>query len=309
MTADFSDSADETPFLRSVLPALNPNPARPIGLVVEGGGCRGIYAAGVLDVLYAEQLPVGGLAGVSAGAIHGASFVSGQPGRSIRFYERFCRDERFFSVRRWLRTGNLIDPDFCYREIPEKLDPFDGETFRNSPVRFVAAASNLETGRCEYLHIPDLTTEIDGLRASASLPYVSPVVEFRGMKLLDGGCTDRVPLAAFEAMGFARNIVILTHPREHRVRDFDAAAARFVYRRYPKFVRAFEESGRVYEAAQALVEKRSKEGRAFVIRPARPIGIPRLTHKPEDIRRAYELGRRDATARLPAMRAWASSFV
>lgn len=104
MTADFTDSIDDTPFLRSSLPALNPDPARPIGLVVEGGGCRGIYAAGVLDVLYEEELPVGGLAGVSAGvsagAIHGASFVSGQPGRSIRFYERFCRDDRFFSVRR-----------------------------------------------------------------------------------------------------------------------------------------------------------------------------------------------------------------
>ena len=175
-----------------------------LGLVLEGGGFRAHYTAGVLDVLIDESLPVEGVIGVSMGAIHGVSFVSGQKGRSLEIYTRYAADERLWSLWRWVRTGNLIDPTFCYREIPDRLVPFDEEAFENSGKAFYACASNLETGRPEYLRLPNLTDDIDGLRASASLPYVSPVVEFRGMKLLDGGCTDRIPLAAFERMGFTR---------------------------------------------------------------------------------------------------------
>ena len=213
-----------------------------LGLVLEGGGFRAHYTAGVLDVLIDEALPIAGVIGVSMGAIHGASFVSGQKGRSLEIYTRYAADERLWSLWRWVRTGNLIDPTFCYREIPDRLVPFDEEAFENSGKAFYACASNLETGRPEYLRLPNLTDDIDGLRASASLPYVSPAVEFRGMKLLDGGCTDRIPLAAFERMGFTHNIVIQTHPREHAVRDRDAWAAKWWYAKYPKFVENFQKS-------------------------------------------------------------------
>lgn len=275
-----------------------------LGLVLEGGGFRAHYTAGVLDVLIDEKLPIKGVIGVSMGAIHGASFVSGQKGRSLEIYTRFAADERLWSLWRWVRTGNLIDPEFCYHEIPDRLVPFDEEAFERSGMAFYACASNLETGKAEYLHLPILTDGVDGLRASASLPYVSPAVEFRGMKLLDGGCTDRIPLAAFERMGYERNIVIQTHPREHAVRDRDAWAAKWWYRKYPKFVESFQKSPEVYEATQRLIDERVKEGRVFSIRPERPIPVGRLTRDPEDVRRAYDLGARDAKKALPALLQW-----
>ena len=238
------------------------------------------------------------------GAIHGASFVSGQKGRSLEIYTRFAADERLWSLWRWVRTGNLIDPQFCYHDIPDRIVPFDEETFEHSGMTFYACASNLETGRAEYLRLPNLTDDIDGLRASASLPYVSPVVEFRGMKLLDGGCTDRIPLAAFERMGFTHNIVIQTHPREHAVRDRDAWAAKWWYAKYPQFVEIFQKSPEVYEATQRLIDERVKEGRVFSIRPERPIPVGRLSRDPEDVRCAYGLGVEDAKKALPALLQW-----
>lgn len=275
-----------------------------LGLVLEGGGFRAHYTAGVLDVLIDEKLPIAGVIGVSMGAIHGASFVSGQKGRSLEIYTRFAADERLWSLWRWVRTGNLIDPQFCYHEIPDRLVPFDEETFEKSGMAFYACASNLETGEAEYLLLPNLTDDIDGLRASASLPYVSPAVNFRGMKLLDGGCTDRIPLAAFERMGYERNIVIQTHPREHAVRDRDAWAAKWWYAKYPKFVESFRKSPEVYEATQRLIDGRVKEGRVFSIRPERPIPVGRLSRDPEDVRCAYGLGVKDAQKALPALLQW-----
>ena len=275
-----------------------------LGLVLEGGGFRAHYTAGVLDVLIDEKLPIEGVIGVSIGAIHGASFVSGQKGRSLEIYTRYAADERLWSLWRWVRTGNLIDPQFCYHDIPDRIVPFDEETFEKSGMAFYVCASNLETGRAEYLRLPNLTDDIDGLRASASLPYVSPAVEFRGMKLLDGGCTDRIPLAAFERMGYARNIVIQTHPREHAVRDRDAWAAKWWYAKYPKFVESFQKSPEVYEATQRLIDERVKEGRVFSIRPERPIPVGRLSRDPEDVRRAYGLGVKDAQKALPALLQW-----
>ena len=279
-----------------------------LGLVLEGGGFRAHYTAGVLDVLIDEKLPIEGVIGVSMGAIHGASFVSGQKGRSLEIYTRYAADERLWSLWRWVRTGNLIDPEFCYHEIPDRLVPFDEEAFERSGIDFYACASNVETGRAEYLRLPNLTDDIDGLRASASLPYVSPVVHFRGMKLLDGGCTDRIPLAAFERLGYTRNIVIQTHPREHAVRDRDAWAAKWWYRKYPKFVESFRKSPEVYEATQRLIDERVKEGRVFSIRPERPIPVGRLTRDPEDVRRAYDLGARDAKKALPALLQWVNKL-
>lgn len=275
-----------------------------LGLILEGGGFRAHYTAGVLDVLIDEKLPIEGVIGVSMGAIHGASFVSGQKGRSLEIYTRFAADERLWSLWRWVRTGNLIDPQFCYHDIPDRIVPFDEETFEKSGMAFYVCASNLETGRAEYLRLPNLTDDIDGLRASASLPYVSPAVEFRGMKLLDGGCTDRIPLAAFERLGYTRNIVIQTHPREHAVRDRDAWAAKWWYRKYPKFVESFQKSPEVYEATQRLIDERVKEGRVFSIRSERAIPVGRLTRDPEDVRRAYDLGARDAKKALPALLQW-----
>lgn len=265
-----------------------------LGLVVEGGGVRAIYAAGVLDVLHDMRLPFSGVIGVSAGAIHGISFVSGQKGRSYRIYTRFCRDLRFFSFRTWLRTGNIVDNDFCYRQIPQELEPFDQKAFEASGMEFWTVSTNLETGKPEYIRMRDCFADIDALIASASLPYVSKPVHYRGKLLLDGGCSDRVPLRAFQSMGFDRNVVVLTHPEDHRVKDRDATLVRLFYRKYPAFCRTFENSPQDYEKTQAYLKAEEQKGTVFTIRPKAPIPVSRLSHDPKAIIRAYEMGRRDA---------------
>lgn len=276
-----------------------------LGLVVEGGGVRAIYAAGVLDVLHDMCLPFSGLIGVSAGAIHGISFVSGQKGRSYRIYTRFCRDSRFFSFRTWLCTGNIVDNDFCYRQIPQELEPFDQKAFEASGMEFWTVSTNLETGKPEYIRMRDCFAEIDALIASASLPYVSKPVHYRGKLLLDGGCSDRVPLRAFQSMGFDRNVVVLTHPEDHRVKDRDAALVRLFYRKYPAFCRTFENSPQDYEKTQAYLKAEMQKGTVFIIRPKAPIPVSRLSHDPKAIIRAYEMGRRDAQEVSKKLVRWA----
>lgn len=276
-----------------------------LGLVVEGGGVRAIYAAGVLDVLHDMCLPFSGVIGVSAGAIHGISFVSGQKGRSYRIYTRFCRDPRFFSFKTWLRTGNIVDNDFCYRQIPQELEPFDQKAFEASGMEFWTVSTNLETGKPEYIRMRDCFAEIDALIASASLPYVSKPVHYRGKLLLDGGCSDRVPLRAFQSMGFDRNVVVLTHPEDHRVKDRDAAFVRLFYRKYPAFCRTFENSPQDYEKTQVYLKAEEQKGTVFTIRPKAPIPVSRLSHDPQAIIRAYEMGRRDAREVSKKLVSWA----
>lgn len=278
-----------------------------LGIVVEGGGIRGIYAAGVLDVLSDLKLPVKGVIGVSAGAIHGCSFVSGQKGRSLRFYKRFVADDRFFSLKTLIKTGNIVDTQFCYHDIPYIYDPFDNDAFMRSGIDFFVTCTNVENGQAEYLHLTDMDKEVDGLRASASLPYVSQIVHFRGKKLLDGGCSDRIPLKAFEKLGFDRNIVISTQPREHKVKDRDAYLARLFYRKYPQFCETFARSPQTYEETQNEMDEASRTGRAFIIRPQTSLGIKRLTHNPADVQRGYDAGARDAQALIPQLTAWLNS--
>ena len=275
-----------------------------LGLVVEDGGVRAIYAAGVLDVLHDMCLPFSGVIGVSAGAIHGISFVSGQKGRSYRIYTRFCRDPRFFSFKTWLRTV-IVDNDFCYRQIPQELEPFDQKAFEASGMEFWTVSTNLETGKPEYIRMRDCFAEIDALIASASLPYVSKPVHYRGKLLLDGGCSDRVPLRAFQSMGFDRNVVVLTHPEDHRVKDRDAALVRLFYRKYPAFCRTFENSPQDYEKTQAYLKAEEQKGTVFTIRPKAPIPVSRLSHDPQAIIRAYEMGRRDAREVSKKLVSWA----
>lgn len=186
------------------------------GLVLEGGGMRGIYTAGVLDLFMDQGVTFDGVIGVSAGAIHGCSFLSGQRGRNIRYYKKYCQDPRFMSVRNLILTGDIAGERFCYHTLPEKLDPYDYTAFNNNPAEFYVGCSNVETGKPEYLHLTDMKQQIDYLRASASLPLVSKIVHAGGKKLLDGGCTDSIPVKAFMELGYPRNVVVLTRHRGYR---------------------------------------------------------------------------------------------
>lgn len=274
------------------------------GLVIEGGGMRGIYAAGVLDVMMEHGFSFDGVIGVSAGAIHGCTMVAGQVGRSIRYYKKYCNDKRFMSIRSWITTGELVGRDFCYHELPEVLDPFDYEAYAKSDIRFYATCSNLETGKAEYLEVTDLREQMDLIRASASLPYVSHIVTVDGKKLLDGGCTDSIPVKAFQDMGYRRTVVILTRDETYRKKPARMFPAKLLYRKYPRFIKALENRHQVYNRTRQELVEMERDGTAFVIRPSEVLEIGRMCHNPEKIQEVYEVGRQDMEAAVSALRKW-----
>lgn len=271
------------------------------GLVLEGGAMRGIYTAGVLDVFLKHRIRMDGVIGVSAGAIHGCSYVSGQYQRSIRYYMKYMNDWRFMSFRSLIRTGNLVGTEFCYHEIPDELDVFDHDAFENSGIPFYVVCTNVETGKAEYIHMENMH-EIEYAQASASMPLVSKIVEAGGKKLLDGGVADSIPIRAFRSMGYERNIVVLTRPEGYRKKPSHMGMVRRVYRNYPEFIKAMETRYIRYNRTLDLIEKLEKKGELLVIRPSRDPDIGRMEKKPEKVKEVYRLGRQDGLNKLEQVR-------
>ena len=272
------------------------------GLVLEGGGLRGIFSAGVLDVLMEEGVKFDGAAGVSAGAAFGSNYKSGQNRRAIRYNLRFAKDPRYSSVMSLIATGNLFNAQFCYHDIPEKLDPFDWEAFRRNPMEFYLVCTDVETGKPVY-HLCDNDSEqemLEWFRASGSMPLVSRVVEIGGQKLLDGGISDSIPLRFMEEQGYQRNIVVLTQPSDF-VKTLNPLMAMIErgLRSYPNAVEAIRNRHIVYNEELAYVRQRESGKQAFVIRPDHALDIGRVEHDRMKIRAAYKAGRRKARKLLP----------
>lgn len=274
------------------------------GLVLEGGGVRGIYTAGVLDVFMDHALTFDGVIGVSAGAIHGCSYLSNQKGRSIRYYKKYCGDPRFMSFQSWLTTGDVVGAEFCYHELPDKLDPYDHDAFARCSVPFWAVCSNVETGKPEYISMTDMRSQIEYLRASASLPYFSRIVEQDGRKYLDGGCTDSIPVEAAQKLGFERNVVVLTQPADYRKKPELAWLAKLLYRKYPMFSKALLNRHNTYNETVAKIMELEQNGSIFVIRPERKLDIGRLETDPEKVQQVYDTGRIDAEKSIKNLKNW-----
>ena len=276
------------------------------GLVLEGGGVRGIYTAGVLDVLMEHGIDVDGVIGVSAGAIHGCSYLSRQHGRSLRYYKNYCHDPRFMSFQSWLKTGDIVGAKFCYDTIPNELDLYDYEAFNQNPASFYVVCTNVETGKAEYFQLTDMKRVSDYMCASASLPYFSKLVELDGKKYLDGGCSVSIPLQSMEKIGYERNIVVLTRDESYEKKDEFTLLAKLVYRKFPKFVQALLNRSKVYSQQLQYIKKRELEGNAFIIRPSEPLEIGRLEKNPEEVQKIYDIGRKDALDKIDALKNWLS---
>ena len=275
------------------------------GLVLEGGGIRGVFSAGVMDVLMEEGIEFDGAIGVSAGAAFGCNYKSRQPRRAIRYNLKYAKDPRYSSVRSLLTTGDLFNAQFCYHDIPEKLYPFDWETFRKNPMQFYLVCTDVETGKPVY-HLCDNDSDwqmLEWFRASGSMPLVAKVVEIGSQKLLDGGISDSIPLRFMENKGYERNVVILTRPASY-VKE-PASMMRVisrVLRQYPETVKAMENRHNVYNETLAYIRQREAGKFAFVIRPETDLDVGRVEHDRFKIREAYKEGRRAARKRLNALR-------
>ncbi|MDO4170888.1 MAG: patatin family protein [Lachnospiraceae bacterium] len=264
------------------------------GLILEGGAMRGIYTAGVLDVFMEEGIHFDGVLGVSAGAIHGATYVAEQKGRNIRYYKKYCADKRFMSFYNLLKTGDLVGEEFCYHELPDTLDPFDYDVLDQSKTEFYVTCTNVETGKAEYLRMKNSKEEIDLLRASASMPYVTKIVNYKGKKLLDGGCADSIPVKAFVKMGFHRPVIVLTQDKDYVKGPQNPHIAKLFYRKYPEFVKTISRRHLKYNKTREQIEKWEKDGKVFVIRPSQKLTIGRMEHNPEELQRVYDIGVKDA---------------
>lgn len=268
------------------------------GLVLEGGAMRGIYTAGVLDEFLDAHICADGVIGVSAGAIHGCSYVSGQRGRSIRYYMKYVKDWRFMSFRSFFLTGDLVNVQFCYHDLPKRLDVFDHEAFESSPVDFYVTCTNVETGKAEYVRLDEMRIKMPYLQASASMPLASRIVETDGKKLLDGGAADSVPLKAFQEMGYEKNIVVLTRPAGYRKKPSNMAPVRLVYRKYPRFVETMESRYLRYNETVDEIERQERDGKIVVVRPSIDLKMGRMEKHPKKVLEAYCLGRRNAREKL-----------
>lgn len=263
------------------------------GLVLEGGAMRGLFTAGIIDVMMEAGVEPDGLIGVSAGAAFGCNYKSRQPGRAIRYNTRFAKDARYSGLKSLLATGDYFNAQFGYHIVPYQYDLFDIETFEQNPMEFMVVCTDVLTGQAVY-HKMDRVDydELEWLRASASMPLASKVVEVAGHKLLDGGVADSIPLAYFESIGYDRNVVILTQPEgyvKHRTKLMPLM--RIGLRRYPEMIQAMDRRYLMYNRELEFVRQAEREGRCLVIRPDEKLPIGHISHDPEEMKRVYQIGR------------------
>ena len=270
------------------------------GLVLEGGAMRGLFTAGVTDVLMENSIEFDGAVGVSAGACFGCNYKSKQPGRAIRYNQRFCKDKRYCSTWSLITTGDMFGAEFCYHTIPEELDVFDKESFCSDPMEFYAVCTDVETGKAVYHRCRNASySDLEWIRGSASMPLAARIVEIGGRKLLDGGISDSIPLRFMEAIGYERNIVILTQPRgfvKQQTKSLPLVKA--AYRKYPELVRAVENRPKMYNEELAFVTEAEEQGRALVIAPEEKLPIGHIEHDHNVMLEVYRLGRKAANDRL-----------
>lgn len=272
-------------------------------LILEGGGIRGIYTAGVLDCFLDEEIDTDALFGVSAGIVNGVNYVSRQKGRSLKVNTDYLRDKRYLSIYSLITTGNIFGVDFCYNVLPNKLLPFDYQTFCENPIKCYAVVSNLITGQAEYKQCRDLKNDIEYVRASASLPLLSRIVKIDNSLYLDGGVCDSIPLAASIRHGYKKNLVVLTRPKGYtkKLSHMHHAVAR-TYARFPNFVRAHRIRHLKYNQSLELVRKQERLGYALVLRPSKSLKVGRLEKNPQRILAMYQLGYDDAKRETPRIK-------
>lgn len=276
------------------------------GLVLEGGALRGLFTAGVIDVMMEQALWPDGVIGVSAGAAFGCNMKSRQPRRVIRYNKRFAHDWRYCSFRSLLTTGNLFGAKFGYHTLPDELDVFDAKTFDENPMAFYAVCTDVETGKAVYKRLDHSSYETnEWIRASASMPIAATIVNIDGQKLLDGGIADSIPLEFFQSIGYRRNIVVLTQPRDFVKQDNPMNPLINLWlRRYPHFTAASDHRAVMYNAELDYVRQQEAAGNILVIAPKAKLPINHLCHDPELMQQVYDLGREAATEQMDALRAF-----
>ena len=281
------------------------------GLILEGGAMRGLFTCGVMDVLMENDIRFDGGAGISAGAVFGCNYKSKQIGRPLRYNKTYGRDPRFSSIRSLVKTGDLYGEDFCYRVLPDILDPFDRETFKNNPMEFYVGATDIKTGKCVYHKCTDGgDIDMKWMQASASMPLVSRPVNVDGYVLLDGGISDSVPYIYMESIGYDRNVIILTQPEDYiKKKSPMVPLMKIMLKEYPAVAEAMAVRHIKYNQQMQDIKEREQRGEVLVIRPPETLGIKRTENDPMELERVYQIGRIAGNKALPAVKDFLSESV
>lgn len=274
------------------------------GLVLEGGGMRGMYTCGILDVLMQNQIYLDGMVGVSAGIAFGCNYKSRQVGRALRYNVRFAHDKRYSGMRSLLKTGNYYNAWFAYHLVPTHYDVFDYNAFEDSPMECYAVCFDVNTGEGVYQRLDHVDNEcFEWIRASASMPVVARPVEVGGRLLLDGGLADSIPLEFMMNKGYERNVVILTREEGYRKTvEHGMWLMKPFLRKYPKVIEALQHRPAHYNMQLQQVREQERKGNAFVFRPLKPLNVSRTTHSPEEMNRVYQQGCEEAKQRLDELK-------
>ena len=276
------------------------------GLVLEGGAMRGLFTAGIIDVMMEAGIEPDGIIGVSAGAAFGCNYKSRQIGRAIRYNKRFAKDSRYSGVWSLLKTGDYFNAEFGYHIIPKQYDVFDDDAFEKNPMEFIVVCTDVETGKPVYQKLNKANYDTyEWIRASASMPLASKVVELDGHKLLDGGVSDSIPLAYSESIGYKRNLVILTQPEGYtKEHNRLMPLMRIGLRKYPHMIEAMDKRHIMYNQQLAYVRQAEEEGRCMVIRPESKIPIGHISHDPEQMQHVYQIGREMGERKINEIKAF-----
>ena len=270
------------------------------GLVLEGGGMRGMYTCGILDVLMENRIYLDGMVGVSAGIAFGCNYKSRQAGRALRYNVRFARDKRYSGVMSLLKTGNYYNAYFAYKLVPTHYDVFDYNVFEDTPMECYAVCFDVNTGEGVYQRLDHVNDDFfEWIRASASMPVVAQPVQVGGRLLLDGGLADSIPLEFMMNKGYDRNVVILTREDGYRkTAEHGMWLMKLLLRKYPKVIEALKHRPALYNQQLQVVREQERKGNAFVFRPLKPLDVSRTTHDYKEMNRVYQQGREEALARL-----------
>lgn len=265
------------------------------GLVLEGGGFRGMYTCGVIDVFMENGICFDEVVGVSAGAAFGCNIKSKQIGRALRYNKRFCQDSRYSGLKSFIKTGDLYNKEFAYGIVPTILDPFDTKTFRENPLKFTVVCTDIHTGNPVYHEIQNGdATDIEWIRASASIPIVSKPVKLDGYELLDGGVSDSIPVNWMLERS-DKTVIVLTRDKSYHKEPMKYIhLLKKAFKECPNLQKALENRYIVYNKTLDEIEQLEREGKVFVIRPSKPIACAMIEKDPNHLQEIYDIGRRDA---------------
>ena len=281
---------------------MNVNKKEKTGLVLEGGGLRGIFTAGVLDFFLEKNIEFDSCIGVSAGSCHACSYLSKQHKRAFNVSVDYLDDKRYCSMHSLITTGDLFGVDFVYGEIPDKLNPIDNETFMKSRTRFQAVITNCRTGEAEYPDVKDFRTDTVYIRASSSLPFLSKMVKINGELYLDGGVSDSIPIKKSIENGNTKNIIIMTRDKKYRKKQSKLGKISAIrYKKYPKFVELMNTRFSRYNEILEYIYELERQGKVFIIQPETPLNLGRIEKNREKLTNVYNIGYKEAEKRYSAM--------